>query len=266
MNGELAQLVTLVTYGNFFLNEKDVDLSTNSTFQYISSLKFSRYKNNKETLGILVAGGVTEWFEFLRANHVSRLWNVAFAWDRPDLPEHIAVGFAGGVPRAIQADMPGGYELWYPLWETGGPKEKPWNVTYRGLLFAYSHVMPPLPMELVKLKLRDAIAEAEAFSRRPEVDADQWADIFEKSLQLLDSQNPVPPYHTDILPEDGFNLVSRQIMAAAMQAYVFGGMGSWNDMGFADKTLNGEYQKITADLYQAVNMSIVIASNSFLQK
>ncbi len=32
---------------------------------------------------------------------------------------------------------------------------------------------------------------------------------------------------------------ARQLMAAAAQAYVFGGMGSWNDMGFE----NPKYSK-----------------------
>lgn len=263
MNGELAQLVTLVTYGNLFLNGKVVNLSNNSTFHFVSSLKFARYKNNRDTQGKEIAGSTSEWFEFLQTNQVSRLWNVAFAWNNPGMPEHIAVAFASGVPRAIQADMPGGFELWYPLWETGVPKDKPWNVTYRGLMFANSHVLPLLPMELVKLKLRASIAEAEVFARRPGVDAGQWADCFSKSLELLDSPHPVPPFHLDILPDAGFDLETRQVMAAAMQSFVFGGMGSWNDLGFADKKLNEEYQRVTRELYEAINMSIMIASNSF---
>ncbi len=263
MDGELAQLVSLVTYGNLFLTGKDVDLSVNSTFQYVSSLKFARYKSNKETQGVQIAGSISEWLQFLHSNRVSRLWNVAFSWDRPDLPEHIAAAFAGGVPRAIQADMPDGYELWYPLWQAGGPQGKPWHVEYRGLMFSNNHVFPAPPMGLVKVNLQKSLMEAETFSRRPEVNAQNWADCFSKSLQFLDSPDPVPPYHLDLLPDTGFDLEARQVMAAAAQAYVFGGMGSWNDMGFTDMGLNEEYQRVTRELYEAVKMSIVWASNSF---
>jgi hypothetical protein len=263
MDGELAQLVTLVTYGNLFLDGKEVDLTTNSTFQYVSSLKFAQYKNNKETQGMEIAGSVSEWFQFLRSNRVSRLWNVAFSWDRPDLPEHIAVAFAGGVPRAIQADMPEGFELWYPLWQTGGPREKPWHVEYRGLIFSNNHIFPAPPLGLVKVHLQNALIKAETFARRPEVNAQNWADCFSKSLQLLDSPAPVPPYHLDLLPDTGFELEARQVMAAAAHAYVFGGMGSWNDMGFAEEDLSSEYQRVTRELYEAVKMSIVSASNSY---
>lgn len=266
MNGELAQIVTLVTYGNHFLTGNDVDLSSNSTFHYLSSINFARYKSNKDKSGDVVAGSISEWFAFLRSNQVSRLWNVAFSWDRPDMPEHIAASFAGGVARAIQADLPDGYELWYPLWQTGGPRDKPWNVEYRGLMFANSHVYPAPPVGFVKEKLRKAIVYVESFARRPEVGAGFWADHFTKSLDLLDSPAPMMPYHPDMLPDTGFDLVTREVMAAAAQAYVFGGMGSWNDMGFADKNLNNEYKKITKELYEAVKMSIVIASNAYIKK
>ena len=266
MNGELAQVVTLVAYGNHLLTGNDVDLSSNSTFQYLFSIKFARYKSNKDKSGDVVAGSISEWFAFLRSNQVSRLWNVAFAWDRPDMPEHIAASFAGGVARAIQADLPGGYELWYPLWQTGGPQDKPWNVEYRGLMFANSHVYPSPPVAFVKGELQKAITDAVSFSRKPEVGAGFWADHFTKSLDLLESPAPVMPYHPDMLPDTGFDLEARQVMAAAAQAYVFGGMGSWNDMGFADKNLNNEYEKITKELYEAVKMSIVIASNSYTKK
>jgi hypothetical protein len=263
MNGELAQIVTLVAYGNQFLSGKEVDLASNSTFQFVSTLKFARYKSKSDKQGVEIAGSASKWFEFLKSNRVSRLWNVAFAWDNPGMPEYIAAAFASSVPRAIQADLAGGYELWYPLWETGGPKDKPWHVEYRGLMFANSHVYPPPPMEFVKLKLKAIIIEAEAFARHPDVDAGQWADCFAKSLQLLNSPDPEPPYHPDMLPETGFDLEARQVMAAAAQAYVFGGMGSWNDLAFADKDLNNEYQRITRELYEAVKMSIMITSNSF---
>ncbi len=266
MNGELAQIVTLVTYGNHILTGNDVDLSTNATFQYLSSIKFARYKSNKDKSGDVVAGSVSDWFAFLQSNQVSRLWNVAFAWDRPDMPEHIAASFAGGVARAIQADMPDGYELWYPLWQTGGPKEKPWDVEYRGLLFTNNHVYPSPPVAFVKGELRKAIADAVSFSHRPEVGAGFWADHFTKSLDLLESPAPMIPYHPDMLPNTGFDLEARQVIAAAAQAYVFGGMGSWNDMGFADNDLNKEYEKITRELYETVKMSIVIASNAYIKK
>jgi len=267
MNGELAQIISLVTHGNLFLDGGNVDLSANSSFQYTSLVKFARYKSNQDKQGAEIAGSVSEWFSFLHSNKVTRLWNIAFSWKRKDFPEHVADAFSGGVTRAIQADLPNGFELWYPLWKTGGQdKNKPWIVEYRGLLLANSHVLPVEKMSVVKNQLRQAVSQAEIFAQRPDVNASYWADFFTKSLELLDSSSPTTPIHPDMIPTCGFTLEARQVLASAVQSYVFGGMGSWNDMGFEEPEVNEEYGRITKELYEAVKFATTMASNSFVSE
>lgn len=267
MNGELAQLIALVAHGNLFLhgsNSTNVDLSANSTFQYVSSTKFARYKSNKDKSGLEVANSVSDWFDFLRSTKATRLWNIAFAWHQQGLPEHAAVAFSGGVPTAIQADLPNGFELWYPKWTTGGQGKKPWCVEYRGLMFSNDHAMPVQKLSVVKAQLKKALVQAETFSKRPDVKAGNWTKWFTNALALLDSPSPEAPFHPDMLPAEGFNLDARQILSSAAQAYVFGGMGSWNDLGFKDPETNKKYEQITEELYNTVKLGIVMASNSFM--
>lgn len=263
MNGELAQIVSLVAYGNLFLSGGNVDLSTNSTFRYVSSVKFARYQSNQDNQCVEVASSVSEWLTFLRNIKASRLWNIAFAWQRQDIPEHVAVAFSGGVPTAIQADLPNSFELWYPQWKTGGQVKKPWLVEYRSLLFPNSHALPVEKLSTVKNKLKQAVSQAEKFAKRSDINASNWATWFTQSLKLLDSSSPIAPFHPDILPASSFSLETRQILFSAMQSYVFGGMGSWNDMGFQKPEIQNEYERITKELYEAVKSAIVMASNSF---
>jgi hypothetical protein len=266
MNGELVEIIALVAHGNLFLHGGEtatINLSANSTFNFVSSTIFARYKSNQDTQGSMVANSVTDWFDFLRSIKVTRLWNVAFAWQRQDIPEYVADAFSGGVPRAIQADLPDGFELWYPQWKTGGPKEKPWLVEYRSLMFPNSHIMPMLPISTIKGHLRSAVIRAKSFSERPDVNADFWAARFANSLDLLDSPDPKGAYPTDMLPDSGYSLEARQLLASAAQAHAFGGMGSWNDMGFGQTETQKEYVKVTEDLYEAVKISLAMASNSF---
>ena len=49
-------------------------------------------------------------------------------------------------------------------------------------------------------------------------------------------------------------------MAAACKAYVFGGMGPWNDMSF-DGDAGVEYDAVTRSLHQAVMTAIDVAAN-----
>jgi hypothetical protein len=263
MNGELAQIISLVAHGNSFLRGGDIDLSANSTFQYVSSVRFARYKSNQDTYGVEVADSVSAWFAFLRSIKATHLWNIAFAWQRQDIPEHVAVAFSGGVPTAIQADLPSGFELWYPQWKTGGHDQKPWLVEYRSLIFPNSHALPVQKLSMVKNRLKQAVSQAEKFSKRPDVNANNWATWFTKSLEMLDSPNPRAPFHPDMLPDSGFSLDARQVLASAVQSYVFGGMGSWNDMGFEKPEIHKEYERITKELYEAIKIAIVMSSNSF---
>ena len=266
MNGELAQIIALVAHGNLFLRGGEtakIDLSANSTFQYVSSIKFARYKSNQDKQGEVIANSVSDWFTFLRSNKVTRLWNIAFGWQRQDMPEYMADAFAGGIPRAIQADLPKGFELWYPQWKTGGQKQTPWLIEYRSLMFPNSHAMPTLTLSAVKEHLRYAILRAKNFSERSDVNALSWASWFAKSLDFLDSPDPKVSFHPDLLPDTGFSLEARQILASDARAYVFGGMGSWNDMGFEQAETQKEYEKVTKELYEAIKLSIIMASNSF---
>jgi hypothetical protein len=226
-------------------------------------VRFARYQSPQDSQGVEVADSLTAWFQFLRLNKVRRLWNIAFAWERQDFPEHRAAAFAGGVPIAIQADLPKGFELWYPLWQTGGPQQKPWLVTYRALQFPYSHARQPQDLGEIKHSLHQALLKAAEFARRPQAAALSWAAFFEKALERLDSAEPAMPYHADILPESGFSLEARQLLAGAAASYVFGGMGSWNNLGFEDPQTQAAYEQVTAELYAAVKLAVVKASNAY---
>jgi hypothetical protein len=266
MNGELAQIIALVAHGNRFLHEGSAavapDLLGNSTFQYVSSVRFARYANRSEPKGVEVAASVKDWFASLRAAGVRRLWNIAFGWQKPDLPEHQATAFVNGVARAIQADLPEGFELWYPKWEPGGPQARPWTVEYRCLLGSRSSAMPLANLQPIKGALRRSLEQAEAFARRPEAKLTKWVDWFVKARQLLDAEDSQPPFHPDMLPGSGFTLEARQTVAAATQAFVFAGQGSWNDFGSAEAPLQKEYELVSRELYSAIKAALVMASNS----
>ena len=273
MDGQLAQLIALVGHGSSFLsgsiNSNALDLQqSNSTFQYVEALKFARYQDKQAFQGTEIANDVRSWFETLHSEGARRLWYVAFAWQRDDLPEHIAGSFAGGVPRAIQVDYPDRYELWYPKWTVGDkdhPHRRIWNVEYRALPSERSQVRMP-DVESIRVYLRQKLEAAEEFAQRAAEGAQPWAAWFTAALQLLTNSIPLPPYHTDMLPQDGYLLLARQLLAAATQANVFSGMGSWNDIGFNDKAIQAQYEQVTRELYEAVKISFIAAVNSFDEK
>jgi hypothetical protein len=65
----------------------------------------------------------------------------------------------------------------------------------------------------------------------------------------------------DLAPSSFLPPYAEDLLAAAQWAWVFGGMGSWNDMSFEgdDST---EYAQLTQELYAAVNEAVVVATNA----
>jgi len=51
------------------------------------------------------------------------------------------------------------------------------------------------------------------------------------------------------------------MLKAATHAWVFGGMGSWNDLGFEGDTRK-EYDRVSEGLFQVLNEAIAIAATS----
>ena len=143
--------------------------------------------------------------------------------------------------------------------EAGGEAPfRPWSVEYRGFMSSSSHALPMPEMSAAKNRLRQAVSRAKAFAPRT-----IWAQYFAGSLEALESPAPVFSFG-DMLPSSGFPLEARQLLAAATRAYVFGGMGSWNDLPLPnDPEVIKEYEEISTELYAAIQFAIVMASNSF---
>ena len=68
-------------------------------------------------------------------------------------------------------------------------------------------------------------------------------------------------YHGDIAPKGLLPKSAYQLLTAAQAAWVFGGMGSWNDLGFQGQDQQ-TYDKLSEELYQLLNAAIVQATNT----
>ena len=87
--------------------------------------------------------------------------------------------------------------------------------------------------------------------------AGNFTRIFADALEVLD--HPSPEAETGLTPRGCFP-ESEAMLQAAMASWVFGGMGSWNDLGF-DGAAREEYEKVSADLYGILNEVIAVAAS-----
>ncbi len=93
---------------------------------------------------------------------------------------------------------------------------------------------------------------------------DNWPAVFGKALDALEGKPGTalptalrPPYYAAYPKE------AQRLLAAAYSGWVFGGMGSWNDVVFSDLEDQAEYDRLTPALYQSLCHAIVAVSCSF---
>ena len=282
MEGELALAIALAAHGNAYLasaaSSKPPELvGTSSTLQYVNSLVFREAETGGpfssaaegirrteqgrfEDIGAF--GGTSAWYLKLRREGASRLRIVKLPIQL-DLPEVDATAFAGGIPWAIQVDFPSFYGLWIPRWKHEGGRKKPWKVHLDGFTVAQPAQWSRPDLVASANSLHKALDRALEFSNRAKLD--YFPDDFTQALALLSSPCPEIPHHPDLLPTTGYSVLARQVIASAARAWVFGGMMSFNDLGFDDLTLNDEYKALLPRLYETVVNALLSATNSFGQ-
>jgi len=135
--------------------------------------------------------------------------------------------------------------------------EAPWAVVY-------SYVPLEGPLQLIsepQITIRLARAIEECRQIAAVGDLPSWQGLFTKALALLEAGPSTIPHFPDMVPAEHLASEDRQLLAAASAAWVFGGMGSWNDLGFPDPALNERYESASAALYDAVIDAVFIVAN-----
>jgi hypothetical protein len=103
---------------------------------------------------------------------------------------------------------------------------------------------------------RAALGEATEFARMARL---RYVGTFTAALRALDGRRAAK---SGLLPERGYAEPSHCLLDAAASAWVFGGMGSWNDVYFDDERLAGDHRRISAALWDAVLQAIQAATNT----
>ncbi|MBI1827451.1 MAG: hypothetical protein HY287_05240 [Planctomycetes bacterium] len=112
----------------------------------------------------------------------------------------------------------------------------------------------------VSTQLLDTLTQIESFARRH--DLEYFADRFAQARACLSAQDPLTAvFHRDLAPGGALTLRGARLLACSQAAWVFGGMGSWNDLGF-DGPEQSEYLQVTNRLYDLINRAISAGANS----
>ncbi len=257
MDGILAQYIAVALHGSAWLTSRGArpTLETsNSTFQYVSQVYFEDLTGDR-------VDAVGEWLEWLATAGATEI-NLSTLGDE-DVPEG---GPTRGRQRAAFVDddpdvglwilTAEGARLWRAEWRTRHhhplatppPNPRPWYVTYRESPAPMPRRRPVL--DATRRVLIEAITIAIEFAREHAMQP--WDTVLAQARDLNEAEQPQPPFYPDMAPSGGLSLERQRLLAMATGAHVFGGMGTWNDIAFADRPTQRTYEEVSDRLFAAV--------------
>lgn len=272
MQGTIAQIVSLVVEGNAALRK----IPTNGIGEGHTAMTFCEYvrfvdlaKTPNGWSERSVADTPIAWFKYLLDRKVTELRMVYGPSNDPNVDgvsvtDRMLVGFVGGGGRwLIQANKKDGCDLWEARWSVGDQSRKDqriWQVTY-GRIARNRAISPQQEPDLaaVRAEFERVLTDIGKFAKEQELTG--FADCFEKALRDLVSESGFSGYHKELADPRLLPLAAIQLLSAAQSSWVFGGMGSWNDLGFSNADQD-RYERLSEDLYRVINQAIVVATNA----
>ena len=264
MSKDLERNVALVTYGNLFLQgqgaEFDIDtLTTYNCYQldFIEPPIEGIAGSTK-----ILAKNALQWFKYLKEQGAKRLRLYYQSSNKTELPDHISVAFLGGGSHwLIEVQCEGTSELYFSNWipplNSGMDTRKAHYVRIEKNM---SHLRETSPsINDSRKRLQTILEKLSEFAGKFE-HSKHWVSNFESSLTTL--LEFIPQADDEFLPAGIYSKDAHQLIIGAFASWVFGGMGSWNDLVFNEADQE-HYEALSENLYSAICEAIVSGVNSY---
>lgn len=206
--------------------------------------------------------GVDVWVQRLADEGVDRVWLAPDPADRGGgLAAHVASAFVGGTPAGLLTVGQTGSYLWRARWQPGQRVEPPgpiWLANYQPE--AVTLQPPRLALAAAATELDNTLQRAAEFAGRQ--DLTSWRELFTNARrQWSGTGDPGRVPFPDLFPNSWPDPDGPRLMRVVQAAWVFGGMGSWNDLGFAADVVQQEYDEVSCGLFDAVMHACIAAVN-----
>jgi hypothetical protein len=260
MQGSIAQTISLAAHGNAFLSGTlDEDyFPHHQTFAFCQFVKFVDLKESGDTMTEeAFATDPVFWFEKLRGAGIRQFRIRYIAGHDAEMSDRLSVGYPGGGGRwLIETVMENGSDFWEAHWEPPENPEGKWQVTYARVLKDAEMPEPRMPPpEMVQKKLQDAFMRASRFAKAHGHEA--FAEAFMRGFNALKDVR----WERQIYPPEYAPLVYQQLLTAVIEGWVFGGENSWNDVQLDDEDAQREYDQLSDQLFNFMNLALLVAAN-----
>nr|AQQ75086.1 hypothetical protein [uncultured bacterium] len=267
MNIPIAQALMLTCAGNAFLRGVNLEgfWPHALVFRFSKSCAFRLVEGERD---MLIAPDPLAWFETLRSQQIGglRLHHAP----RPRGPaqtlaveDRKLVGFVGGGPAwLIEVVGDGPSAIWQgfeQIGERNDPEQKIWINTYLRVGETTAQDFAALPLAQASADLKESLVEIEALARRMKFAP--FDAMFAAARASLEGGPIDHAFAADADRYAAFDVAQQRLLGAVLHAWVFGAMGSWNDIA-PDEADKDDYERLSEQLFVALNDAICALANS----
>ncbi len=263
MSNKFEQVVSLVTYGNLYLQNKSFEFDfENLVTQHCHGLDFiDRPIEGIAVSTKVIASDAYKWFEYLKGRDAKRIKLHYRSSSQTELPDHICSAFVGGGSQwFVEVQYEEKSHLYLSGWvpSEGSVSHKTHCVLLERDLDHLEDLAPSVSAS--RKQIEKALRDLSEFAGRFD-NTQNWAENFNNSLKTLTEFGSQKS--DDFIPSGIYSKDARQLIETAFSSSgVFGGMGSWNDLAFSGEDQE-RYTALSADLYSTLCQAIVSGVNSY---
>lgn len=258
----VAQIAALTCHANAFLQDyRPVSFPmSNSTAQFCKAISF---KNPLSffSIGKVLADNPDAWFRQLKRRHAIGVQLTR----RPGLPTPLAASFIdGGGSWCMEVYFPNRVdERWYSKWtvtDQNAADKRIWSVEYNATTRLRLRKVCAPDLHTITETLEASLRNIHTFAQRHSLR--HFVENFGDALNTIQTRgNARHGYHQDLAPAGFLSDSAAILLDASQKAWVFGGMGSWNDLAFEGEEQQS-YEKLSKQLLSAMNQAIAGAASS----
>jgi len=271
MNGIIAQMIALTCFGNAFMAGLRVPefFPLNSTCIFCDRVNFVSAKRSilGEHIEEEISKTPDQWFKYLKLVGAKGICLSLKPANSPNIPDWISNALVNaGKTWSMEAIIPGHQScFWTSRWEVwtqNAQDDRIWRVTYEKTRSNRLFRKKTVNLDNIIMRLTKVLVEVHDFSLKHKCNG--FMGVFADALDTLNSKGKkLHGYHKDLAPHGFLSSEALTVLDACQQSWVFGGMGSWNDLWF-EVDAQKEYVRLSAQLLQTVNEAIIAGANSTL--